>query len=457
MTGLALLPRADAGPEVNPCKPVNTAAIAHLAINESMGDPEQRMSEGIDERLTLIKANPDLNPQQLANKYLETKATQTNRPKLKLELSSDLFAPDWDPAKDKGYSSEKQGLIAKVALFWDVLSEFQDGLLDALDVDTIHVEKLNKIGGYFSDSNDSVGAEFGSVDDEMGQAKKNLRQIITHEVLGHAAHARYCRGDIQADSDLAAHTGDFKYIGLFDADWPQEEIDNHYKRVPTELTAYGPSRAFTEAYGASNSAEHFATIVAFTLEKRGLIMPGDDDHGSPLYEAQQIIVNRLEMLLPGFKQLVEARTQLLRRDPKNEIYTGQARNIAIPPEIIPFAVGLDADELFQSFYFDTPETVPVLNGAFFQPDDAERGGTLYAYPAIHVDPEGNIVFIDSGAGTHTVMSPSSQYFEGKLTGDVVQMPWDDFTKLTKRTSVVSPEADAFFAANPRIVNLHPQP
>lgn len=394
--------------------------------------------------------HPDASPRELVDEYMAENAHSN----LKLVFDENTLPDNWDPnynifsgkSEDHAqnptvFEMQKQVPIGKVANLLKALLDYPPEFLASLGVDTVRIANEYKyFAGHFDRGSHEILIEFDTFSNG-GDSLAVLRQVVTHEVLGHAVHDVICGGNVFNDKELAQYNNGYEYLGNTDDSKSIEEIKAHYKQIPHELLDVGPKRTFTREYGASNTAEDFATIVEFTLEERGLILPGDPDYDSPLFKKQQLVVKRIEQLLPGFTSYAQQRTLALRNTPDSELNKPKQELITIPQDIIPSVAEYDP----KANVFDRKSQVAVLNGARYLPYEEGRGGVLDMYPRVKIDPEGKIVDI---YGAETSASKSSgidfTYFSGDLTGgDVVMVPWQEYVALKAAYKTDSPEAEAF--------------
>ena len=136
----------------------------------------------------------------------------------------------------------------------------------------------------------------------------NIEDVVVHEVI-HAIDSKILCGDDMFIDDALTKYNTIPYTGF------GEELD----KVDPLLAIPTADRMYFRTYGAANVAEDRATILEETIMRRGLILEGDPDWGSPLQLKQAELVRRLEGVTPGFGNYMLKRTIFLRNSSNNEL------------------------------------------------------------------------------------------------------------------------------------------
>lgn len=268
---------------------------------------------------SIDEMSPDNTPEEFANALISSLSGELGTLKVVIDPSVNLG--EWHTGEGGEDQQMRRG--QKISFLYDladvmsVLSEYPPGLLSVLGVDTVKLAdtyKSDAIGGHYDTSANEIQIEYNKAR-ESGFDIRRLKITVAHEI-GHAIHDTLCAGYDHDDLELA---GSIEFLGYPPGKATEDELTLFYQQVPIAQVVYGPERIFPGLYGATSVEEYFASIVSFTTEERGLIQEGDADYGTLLYKNQQLVVDRIEQLLPGFRAFVEQQTRILRRDPDNEI------------------------------------------------------------------------------------------------------------------------------------------
>lgn len=418
-----------------------------------------------------IAANPTLEPVELANTYLAAQAERLGANQFALAFDEGVISPTWadthipmldevELGEEMELKNKKLLLLAQIETLVLAVNEYPNSLLQSLGIDTIRLGNIyENFGGHFDRTNREIRVEF----DILGNTKSslsNVRTILSHELLGHAAHSIYCQGNIHADQEISVLNGAASYLGRPNGEsMTIEELKAYYAQIPAEQLAYGPDRAFAREYGATSVTEDVATIVEFTTDKRGLIKEGDADFGSPLQKKQAAIMERMEQILPGFKAFVEQRTKILRRVPTNEIHMATAANLVIPPELLPDAATYDPNDIYSKPLRESTGNLAMLNGVVYREYEQARGGVFLTYPIVSLDPNGQIVSYHfegermSGSVPLKADQGNLVFYRGALgEADIIPITYQEAKKhYLSSFDIDSPAADEFFATNPPLL------
>lgn len=342
----------------------------------------------LDASDALYAQHPAAKPEEFANLYLQTRSQELGAHNISVALDPSLGLTDWEPTEGQYAESENRrqrtNLIRDLSDIIDVVNDYPPGMLAKLNVKTIrladtHLSPL--IGGHYNTASDEIQVEYNTK--EPDHLSGSLRETIAHEV-GHSVHDEWCGGFDSEDQELA---GSIDFIGRLPESMSDEGQLARYEKVTNKDYADGSRRIFPRAYAATSVQEYFACIVEFTIETRGLILPGDKDYNSPLYHNQRMIVDRAEKLFPGFNDFATRMTQLLRTNPKNEIYDDIEHVNVTHTELDKIASPLVSEDPL------------VLNGVFMDdnyagPSYSGRGGNLTIYPRVTRDLQGLKVWVE---------------------------------------------------------------
>jgi hypothetical protein len=463
------------------------ASSTDTTIRGEFIEPEAHASPSYGSSiLDFLEANEQLTPQELVDAFLAENQHRLNGNHFKLVFDEGQIPDDWMKNKEETTGTsvdpdndpllvefENQILIGKVDNLIHVISEYPGNTFDMLGIETIRIgdrHLSNSVGGHFSVDESEIHIEFDTFGN--GDNLSTLRGILAHELMGHAAHAAYCRGNYLADEEISRLNGNFEYISE-----PGLVVDAaEYEKLPEEYFAYGPNRLFPREYGAHSVAEDFATIVEFTLEQRGLIREGDADFDSPLHHKQQIIMLRLETIMPGFAAFAEKRTNFLRKLPTNEVFAISKRALTAIPEDIAAEHGIDDPKMIISTYnlADSSE-IFVVNGAIYDEtfrDNKSRGGELRYFPRITFNTAGDIIHWDANCSCPVQENEQLMFLQGKSMtgkGDILRMTVAEWKALKKgnysgydeetgmsTSGIENPIHDEFFADDPQLVIYNEQ-
>lgn len=286
-------------------------------------------------------AQPDASPQEYADHFIEIHEETLAKKGIKLEFHTNYDLVDWRDGQNEFGGDfkidQKRTLLLNLDDMIAVLEDYPDGMLPRLGINKVLLADSTPsetTGGHFIPG--EIQVEY-SLDEDTAQreiTKRQMYKIIAHEVA-HGLHYYLCDGSEKYDQRL----GDgVDFIGRLPKGATREEAEALFANIPPEQLAYGKERVFPNEYSATLVTEYFASIMEFTMEQRGLIMPGDADFESPLYYKQQMIVERIEHVLPGFTEFLQKQTVVLRHHPNSEIYNNiETVDIAVSelPSLIP--------------------------------------------------------------------------------------------------------------------------
>jgi hypothetical protein len=126
-------------------------------------------------------------------------------------------------------------------------------------------------------------------------------RTLLHEIEHLLAFKVICEGyDAVTDKEFSL-IGSHEYAG-------RDEIES----IKDYLYRPNREREFASKYGGTVVEEDRAEIFLWTINDRGLILPGDPDYESPLRKKQELLVSRIEQLVPGFTTSLEELTRELR-------------------------------------------------------------------------------------------------------------------------------------------------
>lgn len=185
------------------------------------------------------------------------------------------------------------------------------------------VIKLSGTDVFYFSLDIDVGAGYFNSESEHGNAivlsAYFSEGIVSHE-LGHAIDHQLCGyQDFYNDESISGRNS-IGYVGH------ESYRESTTGIAPPELNQASSLREFEGAYGQVDVAEDRATIWASLLVYRGAIQPGDPDYGSPFHLKQLTLTNRLESVMPGFKEFIAIRTEEIRSQKTfdiNEYFTDE--------------------------------------------------------------------------------------------------------------------------------------
>lgn len=404
-----------------------------------------------------LERHQGLTPLQLVDAYLLDQAPKPTRADISLKFDPGLIAESWtyapnpDGSFNMDYAAEQQSLIYKVENLLLALSDYPQSMLDILGIKTIRLADIYEdYAGHYDRQNGEVLLEFDAFNGSEASLEQ-LRGAVAHEIVGHGFHDLLCEDGFQTDLALSS-LNTMAYIGYLPDNSTDEQQTAHYDRARgVSSFAAGANRIFAREYGAVSVYEDFATIVEFSLEYRGLIMPGDADYGSPLQLKQQLIIDRIEKITPGFRAYVEARSRLLRQQPKNEIYSVPLGELVVPYEYADLAVPEGGDYTKDCFEPDENGQVTILDGAiFFDGHSGDgRGGFIAINPAVQIDSTGKVAYF-CARGDFSINAPigSRQYYffpRVPATSHVNRIDHADWEAQVMLLQTGTPEADYVFA------------
>ena len=376
--------------------------------------------------------HPTATPTEFANYYFDM-AGELLRGQIEVVLDDSLQLGEWPDEStattvtlyDGSPYTEKQRaqseLILKLNTIIHQLSRYPDNLYSAFGVERMRLADIyTNYGGHYNTSANELSFEF----DAENAKPRWIYTYLAHE-LGHAYHDRYCGGNV-ANDPLFSGYNSLEYIGYVDNLASQEEVNAHNALVPEALYGYGPTREFVQPYAAYSPMEDFATVVEWTLADRGLIREGDADYGSPLYHKQQLVVQRIDAMIPGFAAFADNITASLRLQATNEVYSANTVT----------QVAITRQELFDEVAFH-PDGL-MLNGIRSVNEWSETPYTrLIAYPLLNLEKSGTelnipIITTNGHADMYTPVEkdetqdvvielfvPKDKIVNGAYTGDLL--------------------------------------
>lgn len=251
--------------------------------------------------------DPQLGLEEFAKIYL-ARLVAIKGSEIDIILDPSLGLSDWP-----GNISDLSSAMDTAKVLSSVISQimiYNPDILQRFGIDRIRLANIYQtFAGHYNPGDHEILFDFK--DDKLQD--EGIYKVMIHE-LAHAYYDKFCNGIQHNDSEISNHNS-IEYVGC-----PGECGDNN---IPQELYQYGLRREFVNEYATSSVKEDFATIVAWSFVERGIIMPGDADYKSPLYYKQQIIIDRLEQMIPGSREFLAKLTILLRLKNDNEIYLDQ--------------------------------------------------------------------------------------------------------------------------------------
>ncbi len=196
-----------------------------------------------------------------------------------------------------------------------ILHEYPDELLKTLDIQSVVISSESEHAGvYYRSAANSVELSDKELEGRaveislhtiLHKSRFNnysdvnaLRRVVAHEI-GHAIHDSYCRPGVYYNDPIFSDGIAF--------------LNDNPRQIDLALAdeGAGRNREYVREYSTKNVAEQFATIIDYTLSKRGIIQPGDADYNSPLQRAQERALVRAELVYPGFIKFAEQVSQLI--------------------------------------------------------------------------------------------------------------------------------------------------
>lgn len=328
---------------------------------------------------------PDLDPEAFANAFIDMDSTRIQK-EVSVILDESTGLTEWttellkldDGTEHPLVRNEKMGLISLLGNVVDVLDEYPAGFFDDIGISTLRLADTHEsAAGHFDLLAGEIQLEYTHKSEDY-LTDHEIHYIVAHEV-GHAVHSKLCEGLDAYDTELA---GDIDFIGSLSDTASQEETEAHYSKIPSSHYEYGPERVFPREYGASSVQEYFATILEFTMEGRGLIQPEDADFGSVLQLNQELVIERIEDIYPGFRDFLELQTLRLRAQDSNELYEDLKPVIITKEEIIAKQAEL------------LPDDILVVNGLLLNGGFNRREVTLFPELQLNEYDESYSVIVD---------------------------------------------------------------
>ena len=186
------------------------------------------------------------------------------------------------------------------------------GLLKALEkyppstlphmLDSIRIVKdiEGSVSGFFLKNKKSITLELGAT-----------RNVIEHE-LAHSLDNLLCKdpesvlSDYEEDSDFT-DLSSVEYIG-FSAYSKQGYYD-----YSAEYYLVGPHQEFASTYGMINVAEDRAETLEF-ITRYGLPLEEDPHYGSPFHQKMELLISRINAILPDFFDQIQTDVNARRND-----------------------------------------------------------------------------------------------------------------------------------------------
>ncbi len=199
----------------------------------------------------------------------------------------------------------KDGLIGAI----DALSHFSPDLIkklgltnlilaDGLDDESRPLEDGEDYAGFYLPDINSVIVDLQSHSAITGS---NMPSVLPHE-LSHAIDAMLCEKEPESDEAFTRYNTR-RY---------NDQTADERPMYDNTLVTPSVTRELVGLYGARNVLEDRAVVFTWTLMQRGMILEGDPDYGSPLYNKQLELVKRLDEVTPGFKDFIAAQTAKFR-------------------------------------------------------------------------------------------------------------------------------------------------
>lgn len=127
---------------------------------------------------------------------------------------------------------------------------------------------------------------------DAGPSRQSVALTMFHELVHAVDRQVICSGlDYDVDNQISQYTPEIM-IG--------------------QLDTPGPDRVYANQFASTGVTEDRAYAMASAVFERGIIQASDPDDNSPLQRKQEILVNRYDQLLPGFRRHLEAKTPSLR-------------------------------------------------------------------------------------------------------------------------------------------------
>lgn len=285
---------------------------------------------------------------------------------------------------------------------------------------------LDVIGGLYDQNNNRIYIDMTSFDDSNNYFVKTQHAVV-HEILHAIDHQLLC-----SDQDFFVDEAFTKLNTQ-----PYQEYNSEEMNVDIKYIRPSKHREFANDYGTSNVVEDRATILEWTLTKRGLIQPGDPDADSPLARKQEELVRRLEELNPGISNFLQLITNGFRDGTAHRYsydnYTGQDNELDL----------YMTTEHFPEEYISAEETIRrgieqginfevLTNGILEVQRPYSSQPIIVRNPIILRSPEGEVAGVAWSSGSRTGSSDSEILFN-------VEAHFFDRTRMNLRFEGDKPE------------------
>lgn len=253
------------------------------------------------------------------------------------------------------------------------LQHFSPGLIRSLNLSEIaivsHIGSTNSENtelytrGFYDDDKNTIFLSYSP----EATAEDNWA-VLAHELMHAIDFQLLCNEqDIEADFDFSQ----FNTIPYTRNPSILQEMRDAYL-VPNSR------REFFDPYSATDPLEDRAVTLEYTITRRGLILEGDPDYLSPLYQKQHKLVSRLEEVNPGVTEYLTDLTMQLRR---NSLYTGEGELISfVENEHYPDEY-MHAHDLIVRIAHDGLPVKVLTNGVVVY-EDGNGGTTLINNPVL---------------------------------------------------------------------------
>ncbi|MGB4758846.1 MAG: hypothetical protein WBP26_02200 [Candidatus Saccharimonadales bacterium] len=402
----------------------------------------------------LDAAAPDAQPEEYANLFLD-KVSGDISFDASIVIDPSLKMSTWGADE----ATEKGRLLSSLDNIAAMLARYPAGYLKKFGVDTLRLaDNYTNYGGHYDTTANEISFEY-----DQPTGDQALYPFVSHE-LAHAYHDKYCDGNTKNDPELSGYNS-VDYVGYFGDASTESQREKLYAQVPQELYVYGPAREFASTYGLSSVAEDFATIAQLTFAERGLVQPGDADYGSSFHRKQELIVKRLESMIPGITVFLQEETRAIRLNPSNEIYA-DVPTVAVPRQTITDFLGANSGRkvvmnglLPASFQADYPQTsVTVLPTVQFA-DMAQSKISVYISRSEHFS---SYMSLDSNNPTldFSLFVPASDIQNGVYVGQLLRAlddtPYSIVDSIETMDTERRPELQTLIAEHPRLIRVKVQ-